>query len=108
MKRRSDSDREAEGPSSLENAILSDRLKKFARQTERDQTVKMNEDAHESIAGLASVDLGNPFERIVAREAAKRKRLCEFLSMCFGMSPSDAEIAILAFEEKEDQAYLAR
>ena len=74
----------------------------------KEEAAQQNEEAHEVIARLASVDLGNPLERIVARATEKRLRLAEFLSVCFGMSPSDAEIALVAFEEKEDQAYLAR
>lgn len=74
----------------------------------KEEIAQQNEEAHEVIARLASVDLGNPLERIVARATEKRLRLAAFLSVCFGMSPSDADIALLAFEEKEDQAYLAR
>lgn len=71
-------------------------------------TAAMNAEVHESIARLASVDLGNPLEKIVARAAAKRARLADYLAEEFELNTAAVEAALLAFEEKEDQAYLAR
>lgn len=72
------------------------------------QTKRMNEEAHEAIARLASVDLGNPLEKIVARAAVKRQRLAIFLASELRLDQATVEAALLAFEEEEDAAFLAR
>ena len=71
------------------------------RPPSKEELAKMNEEAHEAIARLASVDLGNPMERILARTTAKRLRVATWLATQFKLDVSEVEASLLAYEEQE-------